>query len=164
MNSIELQLNKIQTSDSIKQILSRLKFLGKKIVFTNGCFDIIHKGHVNYLANAADFGDILIIGLNSDNSVKRLKGENRPIQNQEARAQILASMFFISYVIIFEEDTPYNLIDIIRPDVLVKGGDYKEIDKIVGYDIVKANGGDVFTIPFVDGFSSTSIMDKINKL
>jgi rfaE bifunctional protein nucleotidyltransferase chain/domain len=109
-----------------------------------------------------EFGDVLILGLNSDLSVKKLKGDGRPIQVQEARAKILASMFYVSYVVIFEEETPYDLIKIVQPDVLVKGGDYK-IEDIVGYDIVTKKGGQVLTIPFVDGFSTTSIINKMTQ-
>lgn len=133
-----------------------------KIVFTNGCFDVVHFGHVKYLAKARDLGDLLVIGLNSDLSVKRLKGENRPINSQNERAFLLAAFSFVDYVTIFDEDTPEELIREVRPDVLVKGGDYS-LDKIVGADFVLANGGTVTTIPFVDGFSSTSIINELNK-
>ncbi|MGI6718238.1 MAG: D-glycero-beta-D-manno-heptose 1-phosphate adenylyltransferase [Bacteroidales bacterium] len=133
----------------------------KKKVFTNGCFDVIHYGHAKYLYDASKLGDILIIGLNSDNSVKRLKGNDRPINNVDARSYLLASFYFVDYVIIFEEDTPFDLINIVKPNVLVKGGDYK-IDNIVGGDVVKKLGGEVIVLPFVDGFSSTKIINQIN--
>lgn len=133
----------------------------KKKVFTNGCFDVIHYGHAKYLYDASKLGDILIIGLNSDNSVKRLKGNDRPINNVDARSYLLASFYFVDYVIIFEEDTPFDLINIVKPNVLVKGGDYK-IDNIVGGDVVKKLGGEVIALPFVDGFSSTKIINQIN--
>jgi D-glycero-beta-D-manno-heptose 1-phosphate adenylyltransferase len=165
MMDISERINsKILNSVEAAKVLARLSFQEKKIVFTNGCFDIIHRGHIDYLAKAAELGDVLIIGLNSDASVKRLKGGGRPVQDQLTRAHILASLFFISYVIIFEEDTPFYLINLVQPDVLVKGGDYKEINQIVGYDIVTKKGGKVLTIPFIEGFSSTSILEKITKL
>lgn len=131
------------------------------IVFTNGCFDILHLGHANYLAQARNLADILVVGLNSDASVKRLKGDNRPINSELQRAFLLASFFFVDYVTVFDEDTPKQLIEIVKPDILVKGGDYK-LDDIVGADFVLANGGKVSTIPFVEGFSTTNIINKIN--
>lgn len=149
-----------------EKIISGEEFIKKKIagkiVFTNGCFDIIHRGHIEYLAKAADLGDHFVIGLNSDQSVRALKGPGRPVQNQDSRASILASLFFVDYVIIFEEDTPANLIRLLQPDVLVKGGDYKA-EEIVGYDTVTAKGGKVEIIDFVEGYSSTSILGKIRK-
>jgi D-glycero-beta-D-manno-heptose 1-phosphate adenylyltransferase len=160
MNNLERAKSKILSIESLQHELARLKFFDRKIVFTNGCFDIIHRGHTDYLSKADDLGDVLIIGLNSDASVKRLKGQSRPVQDEQTRALTLASMFYISYVVIFEEDTPYELIKAVQPDILVKGGDY-EIEKIVGYDIVKAKGGEVLTIPFVEGYSTTSILSKL---
>lgn len=133
-----------------------------KIVFTNGCFDLLHCGHVSYLVKAREMGDLLVVGLNSDDSVRRLKGQNRPINGQDARALVLASLEMVDYVVIFEEDTPYNLIAKVQPDVLVKGGDY-EVDKIVGGDIVRQRGGVVTTIPFVEGFSTTSMISDLKK-
>ena len=130
------------------------------VVFTNGCFDVLHRGHVTYLAAARDLGDCLVVGLNSDDSVKRLKGENRPINNENDRAPVLAALSFIDYIILFEEETPKNLIEQVRPDILVKGGDYK-IEDIVGADFVQKNGGKVLTIPFVDGYSSTKIINVL---
>jgi rfaE bifunctional protein nucleotidyltransferase chain/domain len=162
MEKIDQLNSKIIGIADLERVLARLRFLNKKIVFTNGCFDIIHQGHIEYLMKAYEFGDVLILGLNSDLSVKKLKGDGRPIQVQEARAKILASMFYVSYVVIFEEETPYDLIKIVQPDVLVKGGDYK-IEDIVGYDIVTKKGGQVLTIPFVDGFSTTSIINKMTQ-
>lgn len=129
-------------------------------VFTNGCFDVLHRGHVTYLAAARDLGDCLIVGLNSDSSVKRLKGENRPINNENDRALVLAALSFVDYIILFEEDTPKNLIEQVKPDILVKGGDY-QIENIVGADFVTQNGGKVLTIPFVDGYSSTKIIQSL---
>ena len=130
------------------------------IVFTNGCFDVLHRGHVTYLAAARDLGDCLVVGLNSDASVKRLKGENRPVNSENDRALVLAALSFIDYIILFEEDTPKNLIEQVKPDILVKGGDYK-IEDIVGADFVTKNGGKVLTIPFVDGYSSTKIIQAL---
>ncbi|MDD2411605.1 MAG: D-glycero-beta-D-manno-heptose 1-phosphate adenylyltransferase [Bacteroidales bacterium] len=153
-------INRIFTADSISQKLAYWQFKGKKIVFTNGCFDVLHLGHVEYLSKAAELGDILIIGLNSDASVKRLKGANRPINPEHARAFILASLRFVDAVIFFDEDTPYNLIKLIQPDILVKGNDYKPED-IVGYDIVSAKGGEVKTVELVEGFSSSLIIEKM---
>ncbi len=135
---------------------------GKTLVFTNGCFDILHYGHVKYLARAAALGDVLIIGLNTDHSVKRLKGESRPVNPEEARAMLLASMEFVDHVVPFDEDTPYALIREIQPHVLVKGKDYKE-EEVVGYDLVKATGGTVKTIELEEGFSTSSIIEKLKK-
>ena len=138
--------------------LSRWREQGLKIVFTNGCFDILHRGHVEYLSKASDMGDVLVVGLNTDASVKRLKGEGRPINDQKARALVLASLSFVDAVVLFDEDTPYELIKAIRPDVLVKGADYKPLE-IVGYDIVTSYGGKVETVPLVEGYSTTSILN-----
>lgn len=133
---------------------------GKKIVFTNGCFDILHRGHVAYLAEAKKLGDVLVIGLNSDASVKRLKGPERPINNQEDRRYVLSQLKAVDFVEIFEEDTPLNLILRVMPNILVKGGDWK-IEQIVGGKEVLANGGSVFSLNFVDGYSTTSVIQKI---
>lgn len=133
-----------------------------KIVFTNGCFDILHKGHIEYLIKAASLGTKLVIGLNTDASVKRLKGDSRPVNDEKARALLLASLIFVDEVILFDTDTPRDLIDFIQPDVLVKGGDYKT-EEIVGYDIVKAKGGEVITLDFIEGYSTTSTIEKMNK-
>jgi rfaE bifunctional protein nucleotidyltransferase chain/domain len=136
------------------------RFKSKKIVFTNGCFDIIHRGHVEYLAKAASLGDQLIIGLNTDASVKRLKGMARPLQDENSRAVVLASFSFVSRVVLFDEDTPFELINLIKPDFLVKGGDYTP-ESIVGYDIVKNIGGEIVTIDLVEGHSTTSIINRM---
>lgn len=133
---------------------------GKKIVFTNGCFDILHVGHTRYLEEAKALGDVLVIGLNSDASVKRLKGPSRPIQNQSDRQELLLALRFVDYVFIFEEDTPLNLIKKINPQVLVKGGDWAP-DQIVGSEFVLSNGGDVRSLPFSQGKSTTGIVGKI---
>ena len=143
-------------------IIKKIKSEGKKIVFTNGCFDLLHVGHIKYLSQAKDLGDILIIGLNSDKSVKKLKGNNRPINSFEDRAKLLSALKSVDLVIMFEEQTPENLIKEIIPDVLVKGGDY-DIEEIVGYQTVIDNGGQVKTLSFYDGYSSTNYIDKINK-
>lgn len=134
--------------------------LKEKIVFTNGCFDIIHRGHIEYLSKASEFGEKLIIGLNSDLSVKALKGEGRPVQDELSRSLVLAAFEFVDYVILFEEETPLELIQLIQPDVLIKGGDYKP-ENIVGYDIVTQKGGEVLCLNFVDGYSSSSVINKL---
>ena len=131
----------------------------KKIVFTNGCFDLVHRGHLDYLAKAAALGDKLIVGLNTDNSVKRLKGATRPIVDEYSRAFLLASLCFVDAVMLFDEDTPYNIIQTLQPDVLVKGADY-QIDSIVGADIVTGKGGNIITLDFLPNFSTTSIIEK----
>lgn len=136
---------------------------GKKIVFTNGCFDILHRGHVTYLNQARDLGDLLIVGINSDESVKRLKGLERPVNMLEDRAYVLSALKSVDYVIPFEEDTPLDLINLIMPDILVKGGDYT-IDRIVGAQDVLAHGGRVEIIPFVPGKSTSAIIDTIKTL
>ncbi|MCX7986070.1 MAG: D-glycero-beta-D-manno-heptose 1-phosphate adenylyltransferase [Bacteroidales bacterium] len=164
MNSLHCVKSKIVDLIELERVCYRARFFKKKIVFTNGCFDILHKGHIEYLHQAADMGDILIIGLNSDASVSRLKGQGRPVQDQETRAQILASLSCVNYVVLFDEDTPKNLIQLVQPDILVKGGDYADIEKIVGYDIVKQKGGEVIALPFVEGHSTTQILEKIKKL
>ena len=138
---------------------NRTDLQGKKIVFTNGCFDLLHVGHITYLAKARELGDLLVVGLNADNSVRRLKGSSRPVNAEHARAMVLAALEMVDYVVLFEEDTPYNLIVKVRPDVLVKGGDY-QIDNIVGGDFVVQHGGKVLTIPFVEGFSTTKMIKQ----
>lgn len=159
MNHLEKIQNKILNKDNLAEWVAECRAKGSKIVFSNGCFDILHRGHVEYLAKAADFGDEMLIGLNTDASVKRLKGPSRPINDEYARAIVLAGLEFVSAVILFDEDTPYNLIKAVQPDVLVKGSDYKPED-IVGYDIVTAKGGRVETIDFVDGYSTTRTIEK----
>ena len=144
------------------KIINKLKTKGKKIVFTNGCFDIIHAGHIQYLKEAKALGDILIVGVNSDASVKRLKGNSRPINFQDDRLVVLDALRPVDYVILFDEDTPFNLIEAIIPDVLVKGGDWK-IEDIVGYNIVTQNGGEVRSLSFKNGISTTEIIKRIKK-
>jgi len=155
-------LNKISELSSLKTRVSEWQNEGKKVVFTNGVFDLLHIGHVTYLSKAAELGDKLIIGLNSDSSVKRIKGDDRPVNDQNSRAALLAALFFVDAVVLFDEDTPRNLITTLLPDILVKGADY-EIENIVGAKEVLANGGEVKTITFVEGYSSTSIIQKIRK-
>jgi rfaE bifunctional protein nucleotidyltransferase chain/domain len=156
----EILAAKILQPDSAKILIQEWKAACNKIVFTNGVFDLLHIGHITYLAKAAAEGDKLIIGLNSDNSVKNIKGPERPINDEKSRAIILAALFFVNAVVIFNEDTPLNLIKLLLPDVLIKGADYA-IDNIVGGSEVIANGGEVKTINFVDGYSSTAIINKI---
>ena len=144
----------------LKSTISAWQNSGEKVVFTNGVFDVLHIGHVTYLAKAAELGDKLIIGLNSDASVKRIKGESRPINNEANRAALLAALFFVDAIVIFGEDTPLNLISTLLPDILVKGSDYT-VENIVGSKEVLSNGGEVKTIDFVDGHSSTSIIEKL---
>ena len=144
------------------EIINRIKAERRKIVFTNGCFDLLHVGHIRYLAQAKKLGDFLIIGLNSDSSVKELKGEDRPINSFDDRATLLSAIESVDLVVMFEEQTPENLIKDIVPDILVKGGDYN-IEDIVGYQTVMQNGGQVKTLSFYDGYSSTNYINKIKK-
>ena len=152
--------NKITDIPSLQKDIASWKSEGKKVVFTNGVFDLIHIGHISYLSKAAELGDKLIIGLNSDSSVKRIKGEDRPVNAQNSRAALLAAFFFVDAIVVFEEDTPLELITALMPDVLIKGADYS-IENIVGAKEVIANGGEVKTITFVEGYSSTAIIKKI---
>ena len=151
----------ITSRENIEQICNELRSRNKRIVFTNGCFDILHRGHVTYLAAARALGDVLVLGLNSDASVRRLKGPSRPINSTEDRAAVMDALRAIDYVTVFDEDTPLELIRLVRPDVLVKGGDYRIAD-IVGADFVQARGGSVRTIPFVEGKSTTGLIRAIN--
>lgn len=155
--------SKIKNREEIKLISKELREKGKKIVFTNGCFDILHSGHVTYLRQAKNLGDILIVGLNSDDSIKRLKGQNRPINKEIDRALLLESIEYVDYLVIFNEDTPYELIKLIKPDILVKGGDYFPED-VVGKEFVESYGGQVKILPYVEGKSSTKIIEKIIKI
>lgn len=151
---------KIHTLNSLIEKVQEWKKMGKKIVFTNGVFDLLHKGHIFSLSQAAKEGDVLIIGLNADSSVKRLKGNSRPINDQDARALLLAALTMVDAVVIFEEDTPLKLITAVLPDVLVKGGDYT-VDEIAGAKEVIENGGKVIINPILDGFSTTAIINAI---
>ena len=132
-----------------------------KIVFTNGCFDLLHRGHIYYLSRARELGDLLVVGLNSDASVTKLKGPDRPVNNQEARADMLGALGFVDYIIVFEEETPLDLITVLQPDILVKGGEYK-LEEIVGYHELASWGGRVETIPMLEGYSSSSIINRKN--
>jgi rfaE bifunctional protein nucleotidyltransferase chain/domain len=149
----------VELKDFLK-LRKQLKDEGKKLVFSNGCFDIIHRGHITYLNKAKGLGDYLVIGLNSDSSVKKIKGESRPLNNESDRALVLENLKPVDGVIIFEEDTPLNLINVIRPDFLVKGGDWKE-DEIAGADVVKSYGGKVVIIKYIDNYSTTSVINKM---
>jgi rfaE bifunctional protein nucleotidyltransferase chain/domain len=160
VDKLQILKNKIFSLDNLLRNALVWRFRGDKIVFTNGCFDIIHRGHIEYLAQAASLGNRLIIGLNTDSSVAALKGSNRPVNDEQTRAEILAAFGFVDAVVLFSEETPIDLITAIKPDVLVKGGDYTP-DTIVGADVVKTNGGRVEVIPFVNGFSTSSIINKI---
>jgi D-glycero-beta-D-manno-heptose 1-phosphate adenylyltransferase len=150
----------LYTKEEFKKI--REKISGNSVVFTNGCFDILHRGHIEYLNEAKSLGDYLVIGLNSDKSVKKLKGEDRPVNNEIDRAFVLSNLKCVDAVIIFEEETPYDLISSVKPDFLVKGGDWKE-DQIVGSDIVKSYGGKVISLKFVDSYSTSDIIERIKK-
>ncbi len=160
MNKLEEIQNKIFDKAGLTQQLKAWQLSGKKIVFTNGCFDLLHLGHIDYLSKARDCGDVLVVGVNTDDSVQRIKGKPRPITDEKSRSTILASLQFVDAVVLFNEDTPYDLINQVQPDVLVKGSDYKAED-IVGYDIVKAKNGEIVTINFLPGYSTTSIENKI---
>lgn len=153
---------KIRTRESLVPLLEQWRKEGKRVVFTNGCFDLLHLGHVDYLAKAADLGDVLVLGLNTDASVSRLKGPHRPIQDEQSRMRIIASLGFVDAVVLFDEPTPYELIRLVQPDVLVKGSDYKPED-IVGYDVVMAKGGTVKTIDFIPGYSTSAIEKRIRE-
>jgi rfaE bifunctional protein nucleotidyltransferase chain/domain len=161
MEQLQIIQNKVFRNDETllrKIALWRLK--SEKIVFTNGCFDLLHLGHIDYLSKASDLGSILVLGLNTDASVRTLKGNNRPITNERSRALVLASLRFIDAVVLFDEETPLNLIQTVRPDILVKGSDYTE-DQIVGAPFVKSYGGTIKTIDFLDGYSTSDIEKKI---
>lgn len=160
MTQLDILNLKIVDNESIQPQLARIRFRKKKIVFTNGCFDLLHKGHIDYLAKASDMADFLIVGLNTDKSVQKIKGKERPVQDEQSRAFILAAISFIDYVVFFDEETPYKLIKLVQPDILVKGADYKPED-IVGYDILKSKGGEVKTLDFLEGYSTSSIIGKI---
>jgi len=154
---------KIYTLPQLLKQVGRWKFLGKKIAFTNGCFDILHEGHIFSLGQAAREGDVLVVGVNADASTKRLKGPSRPVNNEHSRALLLASLLIVDAVVIFEEDTPLELISAIMPDTIVKGGDYT-VEQVVGGKEVIANGGKVVINPIMPGFSTTGIIEKINRL
>jgi D-beta-D-heptose 7-phosphate kinase/D-beta-D-heptose 1-phosphate adenosyltransferase len=160
MRSIQSIPGKIFTLPELLQQLKRWRLQNKKIVFTNGVFDILHQGHIASLSEAASFGDILVVGLNNDASVKRLKGESRPVNNEQSRALLLAALLMVDAVILFEEDTPLQLINVIQPDVLVKGGDYTP-EQVVGAKEVLSAGGELKIVPILEGFSTTGIIEKM---
>ncbi|HAD13374.1 MAG TPA: D-glycero-beta-D-manno-heptose 1-phosphate adenylyltransferase [Saprospirales bacterium] len=152
--------HKIHTVESLPDTIAQWRAAGDRIVFTNGCFDLLHFGHLHYLAEARDLGERLIVGMNSGASVTRLKGPNRPINDELTRTHLMAALEVVDAVILFEDDTPYHLIQLIQPDILVKGGDWKP-EQIVGSDIVLARGGQVLSLPFITGYSTTNIEQKI---
>lgn len=154
--------NKIQGLEKLKKLVSYLKSRDKKIVFTNGCFDLLHYGHAKYLQDAAKKGDILIVGINSDDSVKRIKGTKRPVVNEKDRLRLVASLESVDYVVLFNEDTPLKIIKAIKPDVLIKGADWNK-DNIVGRGFVLSYGGSVSTVKLVKGYSSSNLIKKIAK-
>ena len=158
--SLEILNSKILDKERLLVKLTDWKEENKKIVFTNGCFDLIHLGHIEVIARSADLGDILIIGVNTDNSIKRLKGKNRPIVEEISRAKQLAALEFVDAVVFFDQDTPIDLIKMINPNVITKGGDYNT-DQVIGNDIVTQNDGEVVIIPLTQGYSTTSILEKI---
>ena len=152
--------SKVKTIQELKPVLDILRAAGKKVVFTNGCFDLIHTGHTRYLAIARSLGDLLIVAVNSDTSVRTIKGDKRPITPQAERAETLAALESVDFVTIFDEPDPYRVISALQPDVLVKGGDWP-VDKIIGGDIVQARGGKVVNVPYVEGASTTGIIERI---
>ncbi|MDA3911739.1 MAG: D-glycero-beta-D-manno-heptose 1-phosphate adenylyltransferase [Bacteroidales bacterium] len=160
MHSFKRIQDKIITQENLKSWAENYRPSIKNLVFTNGCFDIIHRGHITYLSQTADLGDKFIVALNTDASVSRLKGENRPVQDEYTRALVMAAFEFVDFVCFFDEDTPLNIIKLLLPNLLVKGGDYK-VGDIVGYKEVVEAGGKVVTIDFVEGFSSSSIINSI---
>jgi rfaE bifunctional protein nucleotidyltransferase chain/domain len=159
---MEKTSDKIKSTTEAKKKIAEWKSKGERIVFTNGCFDILHLGHVDYLEKARNFGDKLIVGLNTDSSVSRFKGPERPIQDQNSRGRILSSLQFVDMVVLFDEDTPKELISSLVPDVLVKGSDYLA-ENIVGADVVKKAGGVVTTLELVPGYSTSKVIEKIKK-
>jgi rfaE bifunctional protein nucleotidyltransferase chain/domain len=162
MKQLNLLQSKILTPEALNTQVKNWRLAGEKIVFTNGCFDLIHLGHIDYLARAKDLGGKLIVGLNSDSSISNLKGPNRPIKDQRSRAILLASMQFIDALVLFSDRTPIQLINSVSPDILVKGGDYV-VAKIIGYDFVTSYGGKVVALKFVAGYSSTKMIEQIIK-
>jgi D-glycero-beta-D-manno-heptose 1-phosphate adenylyltransferase len=159
----QLLKSKIVSKEQALEQIKSLRAGKKRIVFTNGCFDILHPGHVDYLSQARDLGDFLILGLNTDTSVKKLnKAPNRPINNEKTRSIVLAGLACIDLIVFFDDETPYELIKFLQPNVLVKGNDYKA-ENIIGYDVVKANGGEIITIPMLEGYSTTKLIEKILK-
>lgn len=171
MTRLEHIQQKIHSVESLQLLVQTWRLKNEKIAFTNGCFDILHQGHVTYLAQSANYANRLIVGLNTDSSVKRQgKGDNRPVNSEDSRLLVLASLGFVDAVVLFDEDTPYKLIKELQPDVLLKGADYNpaqtdssQKDYIIGSDIVKENGGEVIAVPLVEGFSTTAIIKKMQQ-
>jgi len=157
---VEEYLSKIKTQSEMKMVVEKAKGEGKKIVFTNGCFDILHQGHARYLSEAKKLGDYLIVGVNSDRSIKNIKGNNRPFMTEEARAELLAALCFVDGVVIFPEDDPLAIIKYLQPHVLVKGADWAE-DKIIGAEFIKKTGGEVKRIPLIPNISTSDIIRRI---
>lgn len=155
-------MRKVSTPSKLERRIAGARRSGKRVVFTNGCFDLIHPGHVRYLRAAKRLGDILVVALNSDRSVRRLKGQGRPLVPQRDRCEVMAALEMVDYVTVFSEDTPYKLIEKLRPDVLVKGGDWKA-DQIVGADLVQARGGRVRSLPFARGYSTTKLVHQVER-
>ena len=155
-----MYLTKIKTLDAARDDCNRMKASGKRIVFTNGCFDILHPGHIRYLSAARELGEVLVVAVNSDTSVRIIKGPKRPILEQQARAELVAALECVDLVLVFDEDNPLRVIQDLLPDILVKGGDWAE-DNIIGSDVVKKAGGRVKRIPFVTGFSTTDIINRV---
>lgn len=153
-------MTKLYTAEELAQLFAKLRQQGKRIVFTNGCFDLLHPGHIHTLTQAKALGDVLVVGINSDISVKRLKGEPRPILNGTERALLLCALEMVDYVTIFDEDTPRELLRLLRPQVLVKGGDWS-VEEVAGREIVEESGGKVVVIPYQAGFSTTNIIRRV---
>ncbi len=158
-----MEPRKIVAIEELRRLLEPVRSAGKRIVFTNGCFDLLHVGHVRCLSRARALGDLLVVGLNSDGSVAKIKGSGRPLVPQAERAEVLAALGFVDYVVVFEEETPRELIAAIKPDVLVKGGDWK-VEEVVGRDLVEARGGKVVIVPFEGGHSTTDLVARIRRL
>jgi len=154
--------DKIFSLSQLQEQVQQWRDQGSKIVFTNGCFDLLHLGHVDYLEKAKQLGDKLVLGLNTDASISRIKGPSRPLQDEMSRARIMASLLFIDAVVLFDDDTPLELIKAVQPDILVKGDDYA-VTQIVGHEVVTARGGEVKTVPLVKGYSTTNIVNKIKE-
>jgi rfaE bifunctional protein nucleotidyltransferase chain/domain len=161
MKSIDHIRSKITDHEKLAIDIKKEKKAGRKIIFTNGCFDILHRGHIEYLANASDLGDTFIIGLNSDESIRRIKGMNRPAVDEESRAFTLAALEFVDYVVLFSEENPSRLMQSLIPDVWVKGGDYTNIEELPEYKVAVQNGVEVRVLPFLEGFSTTDIFKRI---
>ncbi len=161
MKTIDKIRCKILDPAILARILEQDRDTGKKVIFTNGCFDILHRGHIEYLSRASDLGDVFVIGLNNDDSVRKIKGKNRPAVDEDSRALTLAAFEFVDYVVLFPEDTPSGLMRILRPDIWVKGGDYKNIEDLPEYSIAIENGGEVVVLPYIEGYTTTDIFDKI---